>query len=174
MDSEANAPKPTRINDMAIKGNGKNMSNKKNQGAKKKRLKKVVLAILGVIVLSALTFGCLWFTRLQTAAININESEYQAIFLTNGQVYFGKLHDFSKENYKLNDIFYLQTKTATTDSSNPQKTTAAETADVQLIKLGSEIHGPEDQMIINKDQVLFFENIRNDGKVAKSIQEYKK
>lgn len=170
MDNASGAPS-TRVNDMPIKGK-KNDSQKKPKIGKRK-LKRTIFAVLTVLVLSAITFGCLMFTRMQTAAINIDESEYQAIFLTNGQVYFGKLHDFSKENYKLNDIFYLQTKTAT-DSSNPQKTTSADTADVQLIKLGSEIHGPEDQMIINKDQVLFFENIRNDGKVAKSIQEYKK
>ena len=172
MDNASSTPS-TRVNDMSVKGKKNGDLNKKQKGNKKK-LKKIIFGILIVLVLSAITFGCLMFTRMQTAAINIDESEYQAIFLTNGQVYFGKLHDFSNENYKLNDIFYLQTKTATTDSSNPQKTTSSDAADVQLIKLGSEIHGPEDQMIINKEQVLFFENIKNDGKVAKSIQEYKK
>lgn len=171
MDNASSTPS-TRINDMSVKGKKSGDLNKKNKGGKKK-FKKIFFAVLVVLILSGITFGCLMIARMQTAAINIDESEYQAIFLTNGQVYFGKLHDFSKENYKLNDIFYLQTKT-NTDSSNPQKTTASDSADVQLIKLGSEIHGPEDQMIINKEQVLFFENIKNDGKVAKSIQEYKK
>lgn len=171
MDNASNTPS-TRLADMPIKGK-KNGDMKKKGKISKRKVKKLIFAFLAILGLSVITFGCLMFTRMQTAAINIDESGYQAIFLTNGQVYFGKLHDFSKENYKLNDIFYLQTKT-NTDSSNPQKTTASDSADVQLIKLGSEIHGPEDQMIINKEQVLFFENIKNDGKVAKSIQEYKK
>ena len=45
---------------------------------------------------------------------------------------------------------------------------------MQLIKLGSEIHGPDDEMIINKDQVLFFENLKTDSTVAKSIASYQK
>lgn len=173
MDEVSNTP-PTNVNGIVAKNRNNVNLNKKPKNGKKSKFKKVILAILVVIALSAITFGGLVFTRMQTAAINIDESKYQALFLTNGQVYFGKLHDFSRENYKLNDIFYLQTKTTTTDSTNPQKTTSSDAADVQLIKLGSEIHGPDDQMIVNKQQVLFFENISNDGKVAKSIQEYKK
>lgn len=45
---------------------------------------------------------------------------------------------------------------------------------MQLIKLGDEIHGPEDEMILSKDQVLFYENLKTDGKVAQSIEKYKK
>jgi ABC-type Zn uptake system ZnuABC Zn-binding protein ZnuA len=43
---------------------------------------------------------------------------------------------------------------------------------VQLIKLGSEVHGPEDAMMIAKAQVLFYENLKPDGKVAQSISKY--
>jgi len=91
--------------------------------------------------------------------------------LSNGQVYFGKLSTLNSEYIKLTDIFYLQTKAADA-SENPQKTSSA--SDVQLIKLGSEVHGPDDQMIISKDQVLFFENLKADGTVAKSIDKYHK
>ena len=41
-------------------------------------------------------------------------------------------------------------------------------------KLGQEIHGPEDEMIISKDHVLFYENLKSDGKVSQSIEQYKK
>lgn len=149
-------------------GNG----HKKTKSSKKRSFKKFGIALLIVLILSAVTFGVLFCFRLKMSSANIDESKYQAIFLSNGQVYFGKLDDISKENYKLKDIFYLQTNEKKVESTNPQETTSSE-ADVQLIKLGSEIHGPEDQMIINKDQVLFFENINNEGKVARSIHEYK-
>ncbi len=43
----------------------------------------------------------------------------------------------------------------------------------QLIKLGEEVHGPEDAMIINRDQVLFYENLKPGGKVSQLIQNYK-
>ena len=42
-----------------------------------------------------------------------------------------------------------------------------------LQKLGSELHGPEDQMVINRDQVQFWENLKDDGQVVKAITTYK-
>ena len=99
----------------------------------------------------------------------INKNEYQAVFFTNGQVYFGKLQNFDKDSMTLTDIFYLQAQSTTT-SSNPQPTSSA--SDVQLVKLGNEIHGPEDQMVINKSQILFFENLSKTGKVSDSIIKY--
>ena len=104
----------------------------------------------------------------------IDTSKYQAVFFTNGQVYFGKLQPFNDESMKLTDIYYLQTKTTTdTDSANPQKTSVNQ-SDVQIIKLGNEIHGPEDEMIISKYQMLFYENLKPDSKVAESIATFKK
>jgi len=42
--------------------------------------------------------------------------------------------------------------------------------DLSLIKLGEELHGPEDMMVIRRDQVFFGENLKNDSKVVKAIQ----
>ena len=99
----------------------------------------------------------------------INKNEYQAVFFTNGQVYFGKLQNFDSDTLTLTDIFYLQAPPTTT-SSNPQPTSSA--SDVQLVKLGNEVHGPEDQMVINKSQILFYENLSKTGKVSDSITKY--
>ena len=123
----------------------------------------VLLAIFGWLAISGLNKG---------AGSEIDKSKYQAVFFTNGQVYFGKLTTLGSENMKLTDIYYLQTKSATSET-NPQET-STDNSDVQLIKLGSEIHGPEDEMILSKDQVLFYENLKPDGKVAQSIESYKK
>ena len=76
---------------------------------------------------------------------------------------------------KMTDIFYLQNQGSTNaraDSSNPQEASSDQN-NVQLVKLGKEIHGPEDEMIISRDQVLFYENLKTDGKVAQSIEKYK-
>jgi hypothetical protein len=108
----------------------------------------------------------------------IDSSKYQAVFLTNGQVYFGKLQKSVDNYYKLTDVFYLQATQAKTDSTNeadaqnPQTTSSQ--AGVQLIKLGNEVHGPEDSMVIDRSQVLFIENLKKDGKVVDSIDKYKK
>ena len=42
-----------------------------------------------------------------------------------------------------------------------------------LAKLGSEVHGPEDKMQINKDHVLFIEDLKDDSTVVKSIRQGK-
>lgn len=138
------------------------------RGIKMKRLVWVIAAILVPIIL---VIAGWMVTRSNTGAY-IDESKYQAVFFTNGQVYFGKLHVVNGEYFKLNKVFYLQTKDKTaTDSKNPQKT-SDDTTDVQLIKLGNEIHGPSDEMIVSRDQVLFFENLKADGTVTKSIEKY--
>lgn len=141
----------------------------------KKRSKRFGFPLIAVIVIILICIaGFFAWSTLRNANTAIDSSKYQAVFFTNGQVYFGKLQSFNNDNLKLTDIFYLQTQSSTaTDSTNPQET-STDQSDVQLIKLGNEIHGPEDQMIISKDQVLFYENLKSDGKVAQSIVKYQK
>ena len=120
--------------------------------------------IFSFIVLIAVAGVYLLYQTYTSPAINKNE--YQAVFFTNGQVYFGKLQNIDADTLTLTDIFYLQAQPNTT-STNPQPTSSA--SDVQLVKLGNEVHGPEDKMIINKSQILFFENLSKTGKVSDSI-----
>ncbi|MEO5950617.1 MAG: hypothetical protein ABIQ04_04170 [Candidatus Saccharimonadales bacterium] len=143
---------------------------------KEKSVKRFLLPIIIglVLVIIGITGWFLWSNNTQSTSTAIDSSKYQAVFFTNGQVYFGKLQSFNSDYLKLTDIYYLQTQTATgADSKNPQQT-STDQSNVQLIKLGDEIHGPEDQMIIAKSQLLFYENLKTDGKVAQSIDKYKK
>ncbi len=144
---------------------------------KPSKAKRIIFSIVGVLI-AILLVAAGWFACRMLPAMNaapIDDSKYQAVFFTNGQVYFGKLRDYNTGYFKLTDIFYLQTQSTgtATDSENPQKTSTDQN-NVQLIKLGEEIHGPEDAMVISKDQVLFYENLKADGKVARSIEQYKR
>lgn len=130
----------------------------------------IFMSLFGVVVLAALVSFGLAYAK-EHSGVAIDKSKYQAVFLSNGQVYFGKLQNSSGDYLKLTHVFYLQTKTAST-SENPQ-TATSDSNNVELIKLGSEIHGPEDAMSISHDQVLFFENLKPDGKVSQSIASYK-
>lgn len=133
-------------------------------------MKKIIIsAVVVVVVAIATLIGLLWYQS--TMGANISDNEYQAVFLTNGQVYFGKLHTLNGDYMKLTDIYYLQTKTTTSDVQSASSTSAS---DVTLVKLGNEIHGPEDKMVIARSQILFFENLKNDGKVTESINKYLK
>ena len=84
------------------------------------------------------------------------------VFLSSGQVYFGAITKEDGDRLVLNNIFYLQAQKTGTQS------------DAQLLKLGNELHGPEDYMEVNRSQILFIEKLKEDGKVAKAIREYKK
>lgn len=131
--------------------------------------------IPGVITVSVIVVAVVgWFvwSGMQTAGTGIDSGKYQAVFLVNGQTYFGKLHPFNDEYMKLTDVYYLQTQQAEEQSSKNPQQTSDDQNNVQLIKLGDEIHGPQDEMIIDKRQVLFYENLKTDGKVSQSIKNY--
>jgi hypothetical protein len=141
----------------------------------KKSWKRFLLPVVAIIIIILGGVGWFAWSNMQNASTAIDSGKYQAVFFTNGQVYFGKLKPFNNEYMQLTDIYYLQTQASSsdsTDSKNPQKTSTDQN-DVQLIKLGDEIHGPEDQMTLSKDQVLFYENLKTDSKVAQSIAKYK-
>lgn len=100
----------------------------------------------------------------------VDKSKFQAVFLNNGQVYFGSITSLTDKYLTLNKVFYLTQ--GTTTGANGQPTTSG---DYTLIKLGcQQIHNPTDQMVINRDQVTFWENLNKDGKVAQSIEQFKK
>ena len=89
----------------------------------------------------------------------IEPDAYQAVFLTNDQIYFGYLKSISSDYLILSDVYY-----AKVDESGAG----------QLVKLGAgEPHGPKDKMIMNKDQILFWENLTSDSPVVKAIQQGK-
>lgn len=102
----------------------------------------------------------------QQEAKYVEKDKYQAVFLNNGQVYFGSIRELNNQYVRLGGIYYL---TQGTDASG--KTSSNYT----LVKLGcQQIHYPQDQMLINRDQVTFWENLENDGQVVKSIKEFQK
>jgi hypothetical protein len=91
---------------------------------------------------------------------------YKAVFLTNGQVYFGKISRRGLRTLNLNSVYYLQVKNTPTNTSTAD--------DVSLIKLGNELHGPEDGLEVNWEHVLFVEVLRSDSRVVRAIENYRR
>lgn len=87
---------------------------------------------------------------------SVNTSEYQGVFLTNGEVYFGKLST-SGDFYELRHVYRLAAQPAT--RTQPAKRS--------LVKLISDIQGPEDVLLISRSQVLYIENLTPNGSAAK-------
>jgi len=128
----------------------------------------VAIAVAVVLVLGALGW---WGYNNMINPDGVKNNQYQAVFLTNGQVYFGKISNVKSDYVDLNDIYYLQVQ----QSVQPADAKAAATdPQVSLAKLGSELHGPDDQMKINRDQILFWENLKDNGKVVDAIKKNQK
>ena len=102
-----------------------------------------------------------------------NSTSYYAVFLTNGQVYFGHIKSIDPATIVLVDVFYLQANTNIQSSNTNTHKANANNVQVSLIKLGNEIHGPTDMMMINRTSILFWEELKNDGKVVQAIKQYK-
>ena len=137
--------------------------------AGKKRM--IMKAVMAVVAVAILTGGILFAAdRMQTGNGTVDKNAYQAVFLTNGQVYFGKLKSTSGDYLELTNIYYLQVQ-QDVQPADSSKTAAAN--QTQLVKLGNELHGPQDQMQISSKQVLFWENLKTDGKVSQAISTYK-
>lgn len=122
---------------------------------------KLVWLVVLVVVLAALWQAGVLPMRLS--------GKYQAVFLTNNQVYFGKLYSSNSAYPTLHDIYYLQV----TQVLQP-KDPSAPAQQINLVKLGGELHGPEDVMRINKSQILFVEDLKSDSQVVSAIANYVK
>lgn len=152
------APQPTAPRFSGGKSGGLNMN----------RNRKMMFGVVAVLVIVLAVVGFFAWKQMSGASGALKGGQYQALFLTNGQVYFGKLSNVDDKYVRLTDIYYLQVQ------QNVQPADTKAQPQVSLAKLGSELHGPEDQMEVNRDQVLFWENLKNDGKVVKAIQENQK
>lgn len=91
------------------------------------------------------------------------ESEYQAVFLANGQVFFGKIENAGAPYPLLKEVFYVQT-VANPETKQPVSI---------LVKRGNEWHGPE-YMYINSKQIVVIEPVAKNSRVATLIEEAKK
>ncbi len=116
-----------------------------------------------IFVCALIIGGYFGYIKLSQSKMMINTYEgYQAVFVDNGQTYFGKLQKTRGDFYLLTNVFYLSPGSNTSPGSN-----------LALSKLGLEAHGPEDKMEINKDHILFIETMKNDSKVVQAIEAYK-
>lgn len=155
------------------------MSNKMARQMSMGGSSKLPWIVLAVVVLAVIIGAILFRDKLfsgdssSPAVTSENKtSGYQAVFLANGQVYFGKLSDTAGTYATLRDIYYLQVSQSPLQGTPEQQSAQQAQQQLLLVKLGDELHGPVDEMKINRDQILFYEDIKEDGRVMKSIREY--
>ncbi|MDQ2913115.1 MAG: hypothetical protein M3T56_07645 [Chloroflexota bacterium] len=122
-----------------------------------------LIVLIAIVVLVLIARTQLFRAGISTlfapsAAEAIDRSAYQAVFLTNGSTYFGKLQEQGDAWFLLSEVFYLS---------------ASDQSGTQLIKRGSEPQGPREPMIIPRQQILFIENLRDDSDIVAAIRKFK-
>jgi hypothetical protein len=85
--------------------------------------------------------------------------KWQAVFLDNGQVYFGHLVPDGRSYVKLSNVYYLRAAGDLSDAG----------ATINLIKLGGELHGPEDVLHIPTEKILYWENLKDTSAVVQRM-----
>lgn len=161
---------PARV---ATNGGGSMPSAGKKGGRWKdspKWLRVVWVGLLFLLTVVVLGLAVLFYFGGSKEGDQVDKNKQQAVFLTNGQVYFGKINSVNSKYLDLRGIYYLNVN----QQVQPNQDTTQSQSSISLVKLGCELHGPVDQMIVNRDQVTFWENLKDDGQVTKAIAEWVK
>jgi hypothetical protein len=123
-------------------------------------MQKLIAFLLAIIAALLAANGFQYFRTSSTPDFS---SQYQAVVLNNGQVFFGKLENANSQFPVLRDVFYIVSQV------NPESKQVMNT----LVRRGKELHGPE-YMVINRQSILLLEPVKEDSQVAKFIAEQKK
>lgn len=83
------------------------------------------------------------------------DSKYSAVYLNTGDIYFGKLSRFPRMT--LRDVWFLQ------KGSDAQQ-------GFGLSKFEKAFWGPEDEMVINDENVIWVTELKADSEVVKAIK----
>ena len=128
---------------------------------------KVIATVLVIILLLLAGSGGWLFYQTKLSRL---EKEWQAVFLTNGQVYFGHVKKQNNNEIVVEDIYYLQVVRPLQQGDSAP---AEGQGELTLVKLGNELHKPTDKMYINRQHVLFMEDLKDDSNVVQAIINYK-
>ena len=177
VDEPENVSLKTALNEAKKPKGTRRESHRKGLNGGVKRI--AIIASVVIVILVVLSGMWLLMGKLFSGSglTGINKSGYQAVYLTNGQAYFGKLQSGGTDYLKLSDIYYLQsqstdTASATTNSKDTDTNTTSQ-SNLQLYKMtDATLVGPEDTMYISTKQILLYENLKPDSKVVQSIEKY--
>jgi hypothetical protein len=149
----------------------KSVLRSRRNGGKGIRILSVVVLVLTTLIIGLLAIF-LAIGGSKGEAGYVDKDKYQAVFLNGGQVYFGKVRSMNSKYITIDNIYYLRVNQQVQPDQQSSADTNAAAQDVSLAKLGCELHGPTDIMVINREQVLFWENLKAEGQVVTAISKY--
>ena len=123
--------------------------------ANRRRLRNVGIAV--AVFVAGLLVTQWWDFTLPSSG----RAEYQAVFLANGQTYFGRYYDRIGAYAKIEDVYYLQQTQGAT----------ADTTDTKVVRRGRELHAPAARMLVPKSAILFVEDLTSSSPIAQFMRQ---
>jgi hypothetical protein len=119
---------------------------------------KVLVFLL--ILASLLVIATLGVNLVPQARVNsiVDNDRTQAVFLSNGQVLVGDLSSVDERYVKVEHVYSVPSVEALADTN------------FQPVKLNAQAYGPDDEIYVVRDQILYWQNLREDSKVIQKIQ----
>lgn len=121
-------------------------------------LPKKILIILIVIIVILVAVGVWlgsWALGLGKPN-NSGPSEYSAVYMSTGDIYYGKLDWFPWP--KIKNVWFLQ-----------RGVNAQNQAQLGIVPFNTAFWGPVDEVYLNPKQIIFWTHLRNDSQVAKAF-----
>lgn len=97
-----------------------------------------------------------------------SESDWYAVHLNNGQVYFAHLDKVSKNEIVLSEVYFIESYQSNDPSSGEPNQL------YNLVKRGSDdLTTTDNKLIINRSVVLFWEKLKSSSEIVKLIEKNK-
>lgn len=134
--------------------------------------KSIIASVVTALVVTGLFLGYLvakkqvklpaQFEKLVTRRAG---ERYFGVFLDNNQAYFGTIANRTSQYVILRDVYYLRAPTSN-QSQN-------EGATLDLVKRGQELHGPQEETLINREKIVLIEEVGQKSQLMEAINKAK-
>ena len=129
----------------------------------------LVFAILIFVSILIFTSISLWQngTVRNTIQLLKYRGSYQAVFLTSGQAYFGNITEITDEYIIMKKPFSIKVQQKQTDED-----AQVSQSEIKLLSIEDEFYQPEGYMLIEKNAILFIEELKDSSQIIEIIENY--
>jgi len=129
----------------------------------------LIFAVLIFVLVTVFLGVFLWQngTLRNTIQLFKYRNSYQAVFLNNGQVYFGNIVELTNEYVILKDPYSIKVQQKQVDEESQSKQ-----AEIKLLSIEDEFYKPEGYMLIKKSEILFIEELKDSSQIIEIIKNY--
>jgi hypothetical protein len=124
---------------------------------------------LGALLLSRSTAG----PKVSTASPAFSDTAWYAVFVNsqNQEAFVGHVSGATSNDITMKDIYYL-TFEAKDTAGNPIANPKADQFKPVIKKLGQEVYGPKDTVTVNRLNLRYYTELRDDSQVVQAISAF--